>query len=426
MLDRALFSKDFDETARRLARKGVDREVVVEVRDGLARRKQLSADVDAHRAALNEKSREIGALQREGKADLAAGAKADVAVVKEKLSGLEQELSALAERLEYLMLRIPNLPDDACPDGTGDADNQTIRHEGYDPSAYEGRSYRPHWEIGEALGIYDGERGAKLSGSMFALLRGAGARLIRALASLALDLHRDKHEEVLPPHFVRGEIMQGTGHLPKFEQEAYRIRDEDLWAIPTGEVPLTGMHRGEILSIEELPKRYMAYTVCFRRESGSAGRDTRGMQRLHEFHKVELVRLCAPEDVAVEFADLLADAERILRVLCLPYRVVDLCAGDLTFSSSRIFDLEVYSPGVDRWLEVSSVGIFTDFQARRGNVRFRRGKGKPEFLHALNASGVATPRVWAAVIEHGQRPDGSVRLPDALVPYMGTDELRAP
>ena len=260
---------------------------------------------------------------------------------------------------------------------------------------------------------------------MFALLRKDGARLLRALVRFGLDINAKTYEEIAPPHFVRTETFIATGHLPKFEIEAYKLRDDDLWAIPTGEVPLMSIHREETLTFEELPKRYMAYTVCWRREAGSAGKDTRGMQRLHEFHKVELLKLCAPEQAQAEYEAMMRDAERPLQLLGLPYRVVDLCAADLTFSSTRVHDLEVYAPGVDRWLEVSSVGMFSDFQARRANIRFKRGKGKPEFVHALNGSGLATPRVWAAVIEHGQQPDGSVLLPEPLREYMGTDRITA-
>jgi seryl-tRNA synthetase len=223
---------------------------------------------------------------------------------------------------------------------------------------------------------------------------------------------------------VRTTTLTATGHLPKFEMDAYKLRDDDLWAIPTGEVPLMSLHRDEILDGESMPRRYLAYTVCFRREAGSAGKDTRGLQRLHEFHKVELLTLCRPEQLHEEFEGMLADAEQTLQVLGLPYRVVDLCTGDLTFSSARIYDLEVYAPGVDRWLECSSVGIFTDFQARRGNIRYRDERGRNRLVHALNGSGLATPRVWAALIEHGHQPDGSVRLPEALEPYMGTAEIR--
>ncbi len=424
MLDRNLFLNDFDNTARRLARKGVDRETVERAGTMLKERKSTTTRVDNLRADLNKRSSEIGGLFKQGKKAEADAMKAEVAKLKQQLAEEEEKLGRLEVEVDDLLLRIPNLPDDRCPEGKGDQDNVVLRSEGYDPERFKGKTWNTHWDIGTRLGIYDAERAAKLSGSMFALLKNDGARLLRALVQFGLDLHGAKHEEILPPHFVTTETFTSTGHLPKFADDAYKLAADELWVIPTGEVPLTSMHRGEILAFDELPKRYMAYTVCFRREAGSAGKDTRGLQRLHEFHKVELVRLCAPEQVDAEFQDLLGDAEKTLRVLELPYRVVALCAGDLTFSSSRIYDLEVYSPGVDRWLEVSSVGVFTDFQTRRGNTRFRRDAGaKPEFLQALNGSGIATPRIWAAIIEHGQQPDGSVRLPKALVPYMGKEMI---
>jgi len=235
-----------------------------------------------------------------------------------------------------------------------------------------------------------------------------------------LDLHRDTYTEVVVPHLVRGPLMVGTGHLPKFADEAYNTTLDDLWLVPTGEVPLTGLHQDEILDPDELPKRYMTHTACFRREAGAAGKDTRGFQRVHEFHKVEMVRICTPATVEDEFEGLLADAELALKKLELPYRVVDLCTGDLTFASARILDLEVYAPGVDRWLEVSSVGNFTDFQARRGNIRYRDANGKTAPVNTLNGSAMATPRMWAAIIEHGQRSDGTVEVPEALVSYLGS------
>jgi seryl-tRNA synthetase len=261
---------------------------------------------------------------------------------------------------------------------------------------------------------------------MFAVLKGDGARLLRGLTALALDIHRDSYAEIIPPHLVRTEVISKTGHLTKFDTQAYRLRDDELWLIPTGEVALMGLHQGEILADSDLPRRYMAYTTCWRREAGAAGKETRGLQRLHEFHKVELVKLCRPEDGETEFQSLVADAARPLEMLGLPYRVLELCSGDLTFSASRVVDLEVYSPGVDRWLEVSSISLVTDFQSRRGQIRFRREGGSVEFVHALNGSGLATPRVWAAVVEHGRQEDGSVRLPEALVPYAGVEVIRPP
>ncbi|MDP6336689.1 MAG: serine--tRNA ligase [Nitrospinaceae bacterium] len=420
MLDQNLLINDHEETKRRLGRKGVPAEQVEELRDVIQRRKALVGEVDGLRAEINEKSKQVGELFQRGEKEEANELKKAVPGLKKELEVKEGEFKEVDDRRMYLLLRVPNLPEDNCPDGFSDDSNVTLRMEGYNESDYEGKEFKPHWEIGEELGILDAERATKLSGSMFALLRGDGARLHRALIQFALELNKERNEEILPPHFVRPDMMQGTGTLPKFEEDAYRFRDDDLWAIPTGEVPLTNLHSGEILSIQELPKRYMAYTVCFRREAGSAGKDTRGMQRLHEFHKVELVRLCAPEQVQDEFELLVRDAERPLKQLGLPYRVLDLCGGDITFSSARVHDLEVYSPGTKSWLEVSSVGIFTDFQTRRGNSRFRRSeKDKPELLHSLNGSGLAAPRVWAAVVEHGYQPDGSIRIPEPLVPFMG-------
>jgi seryl-tRNA synthetase len=419
MIDTRLLIDDFDATARRLARKGVDPELVEEARRLAEHRRQVVQRVDSARQERNAASSRIGELMRAGKREEAEQAKADTAELNNRLEGLESDLRATEADLEDVVLRIPNLPADDVPDGATEADNVIRRTAGYDPAAYQGREWKPHWEIGEALGILDAERAAKLSGAMFAVLKGDGARILRGLTAMALDLHRDRYEEVIPPHVVRTEVISRTGHLTKFDTQAYRLRDDELWLIPTGEVALMGMHQGEILAEADLPRRYMAYTVCWRREAGAAGKETRGLQRLHEFHKVELVKLCRPEDGEDEFQSLVADAARPLEMLGLPYRVVELCSGDLTFSASRVYDLEVYSPGVDRWLEVSSISLVTDFQSRRGQIRFRREGGGVEFVHALNGSGLATPRVWAAVVEHGLQPDGSVHLPEALVPYAG-------
>lgn len=425
MIDYKLILNDFESTGKKLARKGVEPETLLELRQLLESRKAITRQLDELRSVLNKRSQEIGRLHGEGRKDEAEALRANVTEVKDQIIALEGEARDVEAKSEYILLRIPNLPADDCPEGKGEEDNVILRVHNYDEAQYAGKSFKPHWEVAEALGIYDAERAAKISGAMFALLRRQGASLLRALINFGIELNHERYEEILPPHFVRTETFTATGHLPKFEMDAYTLRDDPLWAIPTGEVPLMGLHRDETLGEEELPKRYMAYTLCWRREAGSAGKDTRGMQRLHEFHKLELLKLCTPEQVQAEFDGMLADAERPLQLLNLPYRVVDLCTRDLTFASARIFDLEVYSPGVDKWLEVSSVGIFTDFQARRGNIRFKRGKGKPEFVHAINGSAIATPRVWAAIIEHGQQPDGSVRIPDALVPFFGSDTIRA-
>ena len=425
MIDYKLILNDFESTGKKLARKGVEPETLLDLRDLLESRRNITRQLDELRSVLNKRSQEIGRLHSEGRKDEAEALRTNVTNVKNEIIALEGQMREVEEKVEFNLLRIPNLPSDDCPEGKGEEDNVILRVHNYDEGQFAGKSFKPHWEVADALGIYDAERAAKISGAMFALLRKQGAALLRALINFGLQLNQERYEEILPPHFVRTETFTATGHLPKFEMDAYTLRDDPLWAIPTGEVPLMGLHREETLNEDELPKRYMAYTLCWRREAGSAGKDTRGMQRLHEFHKLELLKLCTPDQVQAEFESMLADAERPLQLLNLPYRVVDLCTRDLTFSSARIFDLEVYAPGVDKWLEVSSVGIFTDFQARRGNIRFKRAKGKPEFVHAINGSAIATPRLWAAIIEHGQQPDGSVRIPEALVPFFGSDTIRA-
>lgn len=423
MIDLRLLLDDFDDTSRRLARKRVDPSLIAAARDLAVRRRAQVRAVDDARRDANARAAAIGKLMRDGRSDLADLAKVELPEVD--LKGLEGALKVAEVELDDLLRLLPNLPADVVPDGSTDADNVVVRTEGYDPADYEGRTWATHWDVAAGLGLFDAERAAKLSGTMFSLLRGDGARLLRALIAFGLDLHRDRYEEIAPAHMVREEVITKTGHLTKFESQAYRLRDDDLWLLPTAEVALMGMYQGEILAEADLPLRTMAYTVCWRREAGAAGKDTRGMQRLHEFHKVELVELCAPEDGEAELAALLADAERALVALGLPYRVVELCAGDLTFSASRVYDLEVYAPGVDRWLEVSSVSLVTDFQARRGAIRLRRTESnKVEFVHSLNGSGLATPRVWAAVVEHGQQTDGTVVVPPALVPYLGTDVMR--
>jgi seryl-tRNA synthetase len=423
MIDTRLLLDDFDETARRLTRRGVDPALLEYARKLILERRHQGQQVDSVREQRNAGSAQIGALMREGKKEEAQTLRAEMAAIGQRLDELEAALRATEAEVDDVASRIPNIPLDSVPDGTGEAANVVLRTHGYNPVDYEGRTWAPHWEVGERLGIMDAERAAKLSGAMFTLLRGDGARLIRALTTFALDTHRAAYEEILPPHLVRTEVITRTGHLTKFDNQAYRVRDDELWLIPTGEVPLMGLHQDEILAEAELPKRYMAYTVCWRREAGAAGKDTRGLQRLHEFHKVELVKLCRPEEGQAELESLLADAEKAPQLLGLPYRVVELCAGDLTFTSAKVYDIEVYSPGVDRWLEVASVSLITDFQSRRGQIRFRRDSGGVEFVHALNGSALATPRILAAILEHGQQPDGSVQLPPVLVPYLGREVI---
>jgi seryl-tRNA synthetase len=320
-------------------------------------------------------------------------------------------------------LYVPNLPLSDVPDG-GEGAAVVVRAWGAPRPQAAG--LRPHWEIGERLGILDFASGAKLAGSGFPVFVGAGARLARALINFMLDLHTKEHRyvEVEPPFLVRREIMQGTGQVPKFEDDAYKTSPDDLFLVPTAEVPVTNLHRDEILDGARLPLAYTAYTPCFRREAGAHGKETRGLLRVHQFDKVELVRFCRPEDSPAEHETLTAHAEEVLRRLELPYRVVLLPAGDFGFASAKTYDLEVWAVGVGQWLEVSSSSTFTDFQARRSGIRFRRKPGdKTEFVHTLNASGVALPRTIAALLEHGQQPDGAVALPRALASYFGADRI---
>ena len=343
--------------------------------------------------------------------------------IGEEIARSDARLATVEQEFDAILLEIPNvvLPD--VPEG-GEECNSVLRSWGT-PPVDDG--LRPHWEIGAALGAFDLARAAKVSGSGFVAYRKGGARLVRALMNLFIDTHAGEHgyEEVWPPALVTRAAMTGTGQLPKFEDDAYAIRGDDLFLIPTAEVPVTNLYRDEVLDGAQLPMGFVAYTPCFRREAGSAGKDTRGIQRLHQFDKVELVRYATPEGSAAELETLTGHAEALLQRLGLPYRVVLLAAGDTGFSRAKTYDLEVWAPGVGKWLEVSSCSVFTDFQARRANIRYRPAPNeKPRFVHTLNGSGLAFPRVIAALLEHYQQPDGSVPLPEPLRPYFGADALR--
>ncbi len=424
MLDPNQLVDDFNTTEKALSRKGVSSTLIVDARDSIIRKRELSRSLEVMQAEVNKASKQIGTMMRAGKKEEAENLKKDIATKKAGIQENESLVKEAEEASQLLLSEIPNLPLDEVPEGQSDADNKVLRHELFDEKTHTRAHATPHWDIADSLGILDNQRAAKLSGSMFSILRGDGARLLRALVQFGLDLHRARYEELVVPHFVRTSTLESTGHLPKFADDAFHMSRDELWAIPTGEVPLTAYHSNEILSIDDLPKRYMAYTSCFRREAGSAGKETRGLQRLHEFHKVELVQLVTPEDGLTAFDSLLHDCEKTLKALKLPYRVLDLCAGDLTFSSAKMHDLEVYSPGVDRWLECSSVGLFTDFQMRRASIRFKRTKkSKPELAYSLNGSGIATPRIIAALLENGLQKDGRVLLPEVLHDYMKQTHL---
>ena len=384
------------------------------------RRTSIQA-VEERKAARNAATQEVARRKKakENADDLVAQSRA----LGEEISRLESELATSESELERILLEIPNIPLPEVPNG-GEECNVIVREWGT-PRMEPG--LRPHWEIAEALGIIDLARGAKISGSGFVVYRGAGARLVRSLMNLFLDVHTGEHgyEEVWVPVVVNRATMTGTAQLPKFEDDMYALRDEDLFLIPTAEVPVTNLYRDEMLDGAGLPRGFCAYTPCFRREAGSAGKDTRGVLRVHEFDKVELVRYATPETSASEHELMTKHATTLLERLGLPYRVKLLAAGDTGFASAKTYDLETYAPGVGAWLEVSSSSTFTDFQARRANIRYRPAPGeKPRFIHTLNASGLAFPRIIASIIEHYQQPDGTVTVPEALRPYLGADSIR--
>jgi seryl-tRNA synthetase len=419
MLDVRRFRTEPDVVRAGLARRGEDAGVVDTVIELDAETRRLSTRRDEIRAEIRTLSNEVGKLHRDGRGDEAADLQAESRALGQEEKSLDARADAVAVELRDLLLRTPNLPSPDAPDGSTEADNVVVRVEGYDPDAYGEHQRVAHWDIADEHGLLDLERGAKLSGSMFVVYRGAGATLARALCQLALDRNADLYEEIRPPTLVRTDTMVSTGHLPKFEDDAYHLERDDLWAIPTAEVPLTSLARDEILDEAALPVRMMAHTSCFRREAGSAGKDTRGLLRVHEFDKVELLAYATAEQAADLHAEIQARAEALLRDLGLAYRVLDLCAGDLGASSARTFDLEAYAPGVDRFLECSSVSWFSDYQARRANIRYRAAGGKgTEICHTLNGSALAVPRVWAALVETHRRPDGTVAVPEVLWPYM--------
>ncbi len=435
MIDIRLLRENPDIVRVRLMRRGVESSQIEELRRVDEEFRQAVLIRDDARAELNRLSREVQEAFKSKQADRAALLRSEAKSLGDRLSTLEADATSVEEHRKQLLLGIPNIPDDNVPVGESDEDNVPIRYwtplgGEATPGDFELPEYPdwcrvPHWEIGTQLDILDLERAAKMSGSMFPLFKGGGSRLLRALTSFALDRHTDDSngqpfEEVRPPTFVRTETLTATGHLPKFADEAYQIERDSLWAIPTAEVPLTSMFRDEVLNEGDLPVRLTAATACFRREAGSAGRDTRGLLRVHEFDKVEILAYATAEQAQSLHYEMLFRAESLLRELGLVYRVVDLCTGDLGASSKRTFDLEVYSPGTDKWLEVSSVSWFGDYQARRANLRYRTLDGSGiNFCHTLNGSALAWARIWAILVEVSRQSDGSVVFPEVLAPYLG-------
>ena len=402
-----------------IERRGEDRKALDDVLTLDVQQREVAAERDEIRNQIRNLSQEVGGLHKDGRGDEATKLQEQ----SRELGKIEEELNdkadQIAEEIKNILLSVPNIPATECPDGSGEEDNIILRYENFDKNSYKGHQRVPHWEIATELGLLDVERGTKMSGAMFVMYTGLGATLCRALIQYGLDRNADTYKEIRPPTLVKTETMVSTGHLPKFVDDAYHLERDDLWAIPTAEVPLTSLARDEILDESDLPMKLMAHTSCFRREAGSAGRDTRGLLRVHEFDKVELLAYATPEQSEEVHADILNRAETAISDLGLAYRVLDLCTGDLGASSARTFDIEVYAPGADQWLEVSSVSWFSDYQARRANVRYRQQDQKgTSVVNTLNGSGLAVPRVWAAVVETWRQPDGTITVPEPLQPYM--------
>ena len=428
MIDVRLLRTDLDGVRRALARRGKPDvlEMLEEAVRHDERARAITAERDDTRARVNELSKQVGALRREGRTSDAEALQAESRALGDRESALAADADTVQAALRECLLRIPNIPHAEAPDGASDADNPVVKGPVNMPASFQDHQRVPHWETAAALGILDNERATKISGAMFTMQRGLGATLSRALCQYALDMNADAFEEIRPPSLVTSATLTATGQLPKFADDAYAIERDDLWAIPTAEVPLTSMYAGEILDDSQLPARFMAHTSCYRREAGSAGRDTRGMLRAHEFDKVEILALATPEqspDLLIELRD---RAEALIAGLGLPYRIIEICTGDMGQSHHRSYDLEVYAPGCDSWLEVSSVSWFGDYQARRADIRFKRaGQKGTEIANTLNGSALAVPRVWAAICENFRRPDGSVEIPQVLHRYMrGATEIR--
>lgn len=424
MLDIRAIRENAAAVQQRLATRGRgDERAIADVLKLDQQRRQRLQEVENLKAQRNQVSKQIGQAKARGEdvTNLMAGMKE----VSDRIAALDAEVAQLDTQLEQRLLVIPNLPHESVPVGRDANDNKEVRRWGEPPRfSFEPK---PHWELGERLGILDFPRASKVAGSGFILYRGLGARLERALINWLLDLHTREHgyTEVFPPFLINRAAMIGTGQLPKFEEDMYRLRDDELYLAPTAEVPVCNMHRDEIFRAEDLPRYYCAYTPCFRREAGAAGKETRGMIRVHQFDKVELVKFTRPETSYDELEKLVGNAERVLQELGLHYRVVLLCTGDMGFASAKTYDIEVWAPGQNRYLEVSSCSNCEDFQARRANIRFKDTDGKNRYVHMLNGSGTALARLYVALLETYQQADGTVRLPAVLHPYMGgVTELR--
>jgi seryl-tRNA synthetase len=419
MLDLKAVASDFESFERRLARRGEGaRQAIAPVKPLAARRRELNVLLEKQKKEQSEANAKIRELAKSDKGAV-EGARAQLRALGDEVKKTEAELSQVEAELERLLLLVPNPPHETVPDGKDESGNVVVRSWG-EKKAYDFQP-RPHWEVGEALGVLEWQQAAKLSGSRFTILKGAAARLERAITSFFIDVHLSRgYVEILPPYLVTGETMTGTGQLPKFEEDLFKTTNASpLYLIPTAEVPVTNMHRDEIFEANALPISYCAFSPCFRAEAGSAGRDTRGIMRQHQFHKVELVKFAKAEESYAEHEKMLDDACEVLRRLGLHHRVSLLCTGDMGFASAKTYDIEVWCPGQEAYREISSVSNCEDFQARRIKVRYRGEGGKPRLAHTLNGSGVAVGRTVVAILEQYQEKDGTVTIPEALRPYMG-------
>ncbi|WP_280772255.1 serine--tRNA ligase [Salipaludibacillus daqingensis] len=418
MLDVKLLRNQFDEVKEKLAQRNEDISALDTFSDLDEKRRQTIQEVEELKSRRNKVSQEISQMKRDKKD--ASSVIEEMQQVSTEIKKLDDQLREVDEELNHLLLRIPNIPHESAPIGADEEDNEEIRKWGDIRSfSFEKKA---HWDLATDLDILDFERASKVTGSRFVFYKGLGARLERALINFMMDLHEDKHgyTEVMPPYMVNRDSMTGTGQLPKFEEDAFKIREEDYFLIPTAEVPVTNMHRDEIMPIENLPTAYTAYSACFRSEAGSAGRDTRGLIRQHQFNKVELVRFVKPEDSYEQLELLTSQAEKVLQLLELPYRVLNMCTGDLGFTAAKKYDIEVWIPSNETYREISSCSNFESFQARRANIRFKRDKkAKAEYVHTLNGSGLAIGRTVAAILENYQQEDGTIEIPEVLRPYMG-------
>jgi len=423
MLDIKKIREDFEEVKQKVESRGQGDFGIARVIELDTRRRELLADVEAKKSRQNADSKEIPKLKKEGK-DVTA-LLAEMKALSEEIKQIDAQVGLIEEELQDALLNIPNTPNENVPVGVSDEDNVEVRRWG-EPKSVDFEQ-KAHWDVGGDLDILDFERATKIAGTRFTVYKGLGARLERSVMNFMLDLHTGEHgfTEILPPFMVNRDAMTGTGQLPKFEEDMFHVPAKDFFLIPTAEVPVTNLLMNEILDGDKLPIYYTAYTPCFRKEAGSAGRDTRGLIRQHQFNKVELVKFCKPEDSYKELESLTAAAEEVLKRLEIPYRVVRLCTGDLGFSSAMTYDIEVWMPSYGRYVEISSCSNFESYQARRANIRFRREAGsKTEFVHTLNGSGLAVGRTTAAILENYQQADGSVIVPEALRPYMGIDVIR--